>query len=234
VISFSFLFGLSSQTINFLNSFDEISKMLVNSGYATIQFSFAGLGSSEGKYEDMTFERQGKQIDDVLYWMRKQKYINPQNIHIIAQSCGAPSTLLADTKNIQSIIFICGAFNTYENLKRMFMKRNAFNPEGVSHYPRSDGSMSVLSRGFWDTTFSMKENELIKKKTMPVFLIGGTVDDYVMKEDIEHADSIFPNPKKKLKIYTGGNHGMDDIAKEMRKEFLQDICDFYESNNLIK
>lgn len=218
-----FVSGLGADLHEDNNSFDEISKKLVEVNFASLQFSFSGLGNSEGDYKDMTFERQAKQIEDVLKWMKNQTYIDSRHIQIIAQSCGAPSTLFADIKEIQSVIFICGAFNTYENLKRMFIKRNAFNPEGVSKYPRSDGSITILNRGFWDTIFSMNENDLIKKQTMPVFLVGGTLDDYVMKEDIEHAYSLYLNYKKKLKIYTDGNHGMDDVPKQTRDEFLNDI-----------
>jgi dienelactone hydrolase len=221
-----FVGGLGADLHEDFNSFDEISMRLVESVFATVQFTFAGLGKSEGKYEDMTFERQAKQIEDMLLWMNKQHHINPHRIGIIAQSCGAPSTLLAKTKDIQSIIFICGAFHAYENLQRMFVKRNAFNPTGISRYPRSNGSVTILNKGFWDCMISMDEDVLIKEKQMPVFLIGGEHDTYIMKKDIEQAFAQFPNPKKKLKIYEGGNHGMDDVTKKVRNEFLNDICEW--------
>jgi uncharacterized protein len=57
-----FVAGFGADLHEYNNSHDEIAERLVNSGFLTIQFSFAGRGKSEGSYEEMTIDRQAKQV----------------------------------------------------------------------------------------------------------------------------------------------------------------------------
>ncbi len=209
------------------NSFDEISKLLVKSGYSTLQFSFAGCGKSQGKYVEMTFERQARQIEDIIAWMLSQSIIDSNRIGIIAQSCGAPSTLLADVSQVKPLFFISGAFNTYANLKRKFIEKKAYNPTGLSNYPRSNGKTDPIGPNFWNDLEKLDESNLAQKIRSPVFIATGTNDSYVNTQDARNIYNFFPNPLKRIKIYNDGDHGLEN-PEPVRKELLRDIVNWFQ------
>ena len=83
-------FGMDLHEYN--GSFDEIAKVLVNEGFLTLQFSFAGCGKSEGDFVEMTFRRQAAQVRDMFEYLVKREDVDKKRIGVIAQSCGVPST----------------------------------------------------------------------------------------------------------------------------------------------
>lgn len=54
--------GLAMNLHEWGGSFDEISQKLVENGFLTFRFSFAGCGQSEGDFKEMTISRQAKQV----------------------------------------------------------------------------------------------------------------------------------------------------------------------------
>ena len=226
--SILFLSGLGMDLHEDENSFDEISQLLVTNNFLTLQFSFAGRGKSAGNYEKMTFEHQARQIEDVLYWLQNYDDVDKKHIGIVAQSCGAPSTLLTTISGVKSVFFISGEFNTYANLKRKFIERHTYNPTDISIYPFSNGTKINLNKTFWENLSQYKEMECVKKFNLPVFIAQGTADDYVSPIDAHHAFKLFPNQQKQIKLYPNGDHGLGN-PPNVRKELLQNIVQWFTS-----
>ncbi len=222
-----FASGLGADLHEDGNSFDEISRLLVQKGFLTLQFSFAGCGKSEGNYAEMTFERQARQIEDVLTFLIKQNAVDVQRIGLIAQSCGAPSALLTELSGIKSLLFISGAFNTYANLKRKFIEKNAYNSNGISYYRRSNGKVDPIGSDFWKVLASYNEIKQAKKLTMPVFLATGDRDSYVYPEDAKCIYEAIPHKNKRLKVYPGGDHGLTKPV-QVRAKFLHEVVEWFD------
>lgn len=223
-----FVSGLGADLHEDGNSFDEISKLLVKNGFLTLQFSFAGCGKSEGNYAEMTFERQARQIEDVLTILLQQIAVDTQRVGLIAQSCGAPSALSVDLSGIKSVLFISGAFNTYDNLKRKFIEKKAFNPSEISYYPRSSGKIDPIGSNFWKTFESYDEIKQAKILSVPVFLATGDSDSYVYPDDAKRIFEAVPHKNKRLKIYPSGDHGLEK-PPQARAEFLRDAVEWFKS-----
>ncbi|MEK7165324.1 MAG: alpha/beta hydrolase [Patescibacteria group bacterium] len=223
-----FVSGLGADLHEDGNSFDEISRLIVKNGYTTVQFSFAGTGKSQGNYAEMTFVRLARQIEDVLSWLMKHKNIDIKKIGIIAQSCGAPSTLLTDLTNIKSVLFLSGAFNTYANLKRKFIEKKAYNPGGISYYPRTSGKSDPIGSNFWKVLETYDEIKQANELLMPVFLATGDQDSYVYPDNTKRIYEAIPHEKKRLKIYKDGDHGLEK-PPHVHAEFLRDVVEWCKS-----
>ncbi len=218
-----FVSGLGMTMHEWNNSFDEISQVLVKEGYATLQFSFSGCGASEGDYKEMSFERQAKQIEDVINYLLTQKNIDKNRLGMIAQSCGFPSVVLSDVSFIKTIVSISGVFSPYKNLKNIFQKRQAFNPTGISRFPRSSGDVTEIGTDFWKMLEAYDEPTLLKNIAQPLLVIYGDRDDKIPLDDVMRGYAMLGSSKNELKIFSGGDHGIVKVPKEMREEFLQDI-----------
>lgn len=219
--------GLGMDLHEWNNSFDEISRLLVKQGYLTLQFSFSGCGNSQGKYVEMTFNRQARQIEDMLAHLQNRQNVNENKIGLVAQSCGVPSTLLVNTQIIISYIFISGAFDPYNELKRMFIKRNAFNPSGISKYPRSSGAITYFGKAFWQDLKKYNEQVLIRSINVPALVLHGDKDDYIPFVKAQSAFKFFPNSKSRFKLFRGADHGFE-IPLAVREEFLREVVNWFQ------
>ena len=217
-----FVSGFDEDFHEYANTFDEIAEKLVKKAFLTIQFSFAGLGKSEGDYKKTTLERQTNQIKDIFESIRKNPKVNPRRIGIIAQSFGVPSLILALPLPSKSLVFISGVVNPYEEMKEIFVKRNSFNPTGTSTLPRSDGKFTAVGPGFWKSLKNINLHSCLKTHQKPLLILHGSADTHVPVDEVKGFYQKFSG-KKSLKIYEGGDHGITDVPKAMHQEFLDDI-----------
>ena len=136
-----FVSGLGATLHETNNSFDEITQSLSDAGFATLQFSFAGRGKSEGDYEKMTLTRQAEQINDVATWMIKQTFCDTKRIGLYAMSFGVPSTMQSSLHNIISFCFTSGAYTPFLSIQKMFSEKGEYHPDGISWRKFSTGEI---------------------------------------------------------------------------------------------
>lgn len=221
-----FVSGFGQDYHEYANTFDEIVKNLVKEGFLTIQFSFAGVGNSEGNYKETTLERQAAQIKDILEFVKKNPKVELKRIGIAAQSFGVPALILALPLPVKSLVFISGAVNPYESIKEVFIERKAFNPAGVSTLPRSDGKFTSVGPEFWKDLKRYKNlPSLLKSHIGSLLVLHGTEDTYVPVDKVKRFYQAISG-EKTLKIYEDGEHGIEK-PKEKRREFLQDIVSWF-------
>lgn len=137
-----FVSGFGMDLHEYKNSHDEIAQTLVKNGFMTLQFSFAGRGTSAGNYLEMTLQRQAVQIDDVISWLSKT--INSEDnrkIGLHATSFGVPSTMCAQLAKITSLCFVSGAYYPGKSMRQVFIEERhvVVEPGKNVVIPRSDG-----------------------------------------------------------------------------------------------
>jgi dipeptidyl aminopeptidase/acylaminoacyl peptidase len=208
------------------NAHDEMAQVLCDAGFATIQFSFAGRGGSEGKYEEMTLTRQGNQVDDVVEWTRKQTFCDPKRIGIYAMSFGVASALCSSLQNVTSLCFISGAYSPGESLQEMFRLKGEYNPDGISWRKFSTGEIVRFPASFWQ---DLKLFDCMKAASLiiiPTMIIHGDNDAKISHKE---AQSVYDAIKceKKIKIFSGGDHGIVDVPRPMRDEFLHVVVEWF-------
>lgn len=208
------------------NSYDELAGRLVNAGFITLQFTFAGKGNSEGSYEEMTVARQGKQVEDVLSWFKNQDQVDSTRIGVFAQSFGVASVLNADLQKIKSICLLGGVYYP-SKMSEAFEQNGRYDPTGISFRNHTNGTQSKVGPEFWKAIEDFNTEQFCKRLTMPVYILHGDSDKKISMEDSQKAFHFFTSPKKKLKIYSGGDHPMVQVPRPLREEFLQDVVNWF-------
>lgn len=224
-----FVSGFGMDLHEWANSFDEIAKKLVESGYLTIQFSFSGLGKSEGNYRSTSISKQSQELRDVIRFARKFKQGDPNKVGIIAQSLGASVTVQSLPLQVNSIIFISGSLNPLGSLKRVFHEERGvnINPKGVTRLPRSGGKVTEIGYQFWDDLQKINLTKKLKESQFPIFVIHGSLDTKVLDEEAKEIIESHSGMSK-LKIFSKGDHGIEEVSPEVRRQFLEDIIDWFE------
>ncbi|OGG04131.1 hypothetical protein A2Z33_03130 [Candidatus Gottesmanbacteria bacterium RBG_16_52_11] len=225
-----FVSGFGMDLHEYLNKNDTISRLLVERGIATVQFSFAGRGRSEGDYRQMTISRQAAQVEDVLAWMRDQPLFDRTRNGVYAISFGVPSTLAADLISVKTLCLNAGAYYPGKGIRQVFIEeRNVKVEDGKDvALPGSSGEMTVVGSQFFPDIDAFDPEKHVDEIRQPVLVIHGTLDTKVKTEDVKHIFPLIPSRKKQLKIFEGGDHGISDVPRPIREEFLQLVVEWYQ------
>lgn len=214
--------GLAMDYHEWGGSFDQISKHLTENGLLVYRFSFAGSGGSEGDFKEMTVTRQAKQVKDVVDFVRRDPSVDKKRIAILAQSMGGPSTIEALPLSIRALIFLSSPLNVAKSFRQILMKRKAYNPNGASYVPRSDGKVTPIGRQIWDDFKKLNLKTKLKSRSPRATLIlHGTADKLVQPKEAELLLK-YAKGDKEMVIYPKGDHGIE-FPKKARREMLGKI-----------
>lgn len=224
-----FVSGFGMDLHEYKNSFDEISEYLVREGYVTLQFSFAGRGNSAGDYREMTLERQGMQVEDMTAWFANHGLVNRDRLGLFAQSFGAPSSLYADLGIFKTICLNGGAYYPGRSLRQVFIQERDVKVEADQDVklPRSDGTFTVVGKQFFPNIDQFRPEVFISSLTQPMFLLHGSQDTKVKTAEVKSIYEMIRSTNKKLKIFEGGGHCINDAPPKMRAEFLETVVEWF-------
>ena len=224
-----FVSGFGMDLHEYINSNDEISKRLVKNRFITLQFSFAGCGKSEGNYNEMTIQRQADQVEDVIAGLKKNNDVDVEQIGLHATSFGVPSSIATDLSDIASMCLVAGAFYPGRSLRRVFIEERGvvINQDGETALPRSSGQQTKVGKDFWKSIDAFDPKKYTKKLNQPVLVIHGDQDTKISTPDMKKAFGSIASKKKKLKIFKGGDHGITDVPRKKREEFLNEVVEWF-------
>jgi dienelactone hydrolase len=222
-----FVSGIGANLHETNNSHDEIAEKLVHAGFVTVQFSFAGRGNSEGDYEKMTLSRQGAQVDDVIEWTKKQPFCDTNKIGMYAMSFGVASSLQSSLQNVTSLCLTSGAYLPKESLKKLFELRGEYHPDGISWRKFSTGEIVRFPSSFWQDLESFNGMKIASTITTPTLIIHGDNDLKISESVAQSVYSAIQSTKKEIKIFIGGDHGIIDVPRTMREEFLHTVVKWF-------
>lgn len=214
------------------NSNDEIAMRLVDVGFITLQFSFAGRGKSEGDYRDMTLDRQAKQVTDVFIWLLQQPTVDRSRVGILATSFGCSTSMLVDNTLFKSLCFVSGVYfldQRFEKSLRADFTSTIVTKTGETVFRDEDGSTTIVGPQFWETYKQFNAINLAQNIKTPVFMIHGDRDMYIKPTEAKKVFNAFAAQNKRFKLFTGGDHGISDVPRPMREEFLSDVVEWFKS-----
>jgi len=224
-----FVSGLGMSLHEWNNSFDELSKRLVDAGFFTLQFTFS-IFHPGGSCRELPLDKRASEFTDVLVWMKKRQNVDVHRMGILAQSFGVPTVLCADLATTKSLVFVGGAYFPYKSISKVYEELGTMiNYQGDTTLPRSSGENTTVGKKFWENLVSYDDIVQVKRINQSAYMIHG---DHDTKIPVSHAQRVFDeisSKDKKFKIFKGGDHGITDVPRPMREEFLRDVVDWFQN-----
>lgn len=229
------------------NSNDEISKKLIGKGFVTVQFSFAGRGNSQGDYLQMTLDRQGEQIADILTFIQQRRDIDLKRVGIHATSFGCPTTMvyltsfvrhrlakLKKKKPIAAVCFVSGVYNVSLRIQvEREENRIAFKRNNKTYFFDPFDNEIPVGADFWESLNTFDPIAISQQMTVPIFIIHGGKDVYIQTNNYQEVFNSWGAKEKNIKVFPGGDHGITDVPRTIREEFLTDVVEWF-SDTLVK
>jgi len=205
--------------------FDELSAVLIKSGFQVIRFSFAGTGKSEGNFETMTLESQIQQLKDIIAYVAKDRFTKPRKIGILGQSFGA-ATIIASLPipKIKTILLASASTMPSVALAKQLKRQRSYNPEGTSILLRTDQRKIRVGYSIWKSLAHFNLIGSIAKATQPVLFIYGSKDRTVKLTEAHQYFAAVPG-KKKIHIIELADHG---FTGKFRPKFLDLVVEWFE------
>ncbi|MFZ5845012.1 MAG: HIT domain-containing protein [Patescibacteria group bacterium] len=222
-----FVPGLGMTLHEWNSSFDEIAERLVNNGFLTIQFQFPIFDRS-GHCRELPLDERAMILKEVIKWVARQSTVNPQRIGILAQSYGVATVMSLTSLSVKTLCLVSGSYNPKESIAKVYQERGVkINYQGDTTLPRSSGEFTTVGKEFWQAARNFDGVLAAKKIHAPVLFIHGDRDTKIPVSEVEKVFVAVPSTNKKLKVFKGGDHGITDVPRPMREEFLQDVVEWF-------
>lgn len=222
-----FVHGLGMTMHEWNNSFDEIAERLVTEGFATLQIQFDIFKNNEVR--ELPLKKRAKQLNEVLEWLEHQSFVDNARMGMVAQSYGAATALSTNLQLVRSIILVGGTYDLQKAIEIVYRELGVkIHYDRDTTLPRSSGEHTTVDAQFWRDANEFDAHKLGQKlKTQSVFVIHGDHDTKNSADIAENFYASLRTKQKKLKIFIGGDHGIIDVPRVMRKEFLDDVVEWF-------
>ncbi len=228
-----FVSGLGMTMHEWNGSFDEIAVRLNDIGILTLQFEF-DISKPDGSVRELPLDERAEQFTDAFHWLLARPDVDIKCIGIVAQSFGVPTILNSDMFPAASIVCIGGAYYPEKNIRRVYEELGVMiNFDGDTTMPPSSGERTTVDREFWQNLTSFDPITRVKRITQPVLMVHGDQDTKVFIAEAQRIFSLIPSKKKKLKIFNDGDHGIIDVPRTMREEFLKDVVQWFKETLIL-
>ncbi len=182
--------------------FSKIAYPLVEEGFAIFSFMFPGYEPSEGKFEDVTVEKEVETLEDVYNFV-KTLDINKERIGSISQSLGCYVTLLSKLP-FKCNILISPAIDLKTVFTREFGGYGILEKLEKGNDVKLDFGVTIYSK-FWENVKNHGLLQNFDRIQQPTFIIFGDKDDGTTIPEIKEFFNSLPEPKK-LEILEGAEH----------------------------
>lgn len=219
-----FVSGFGMTLHEYKNSFDEISNDLVVQGIETLQFTFP-IFDENGLCRELPLTTRANMTEEVLSWVHAQRDVDTKKIGVLAQSYGAATVLGVNLKLIKTLLVVSGAYFPKRSIAQVYREKGVnINYSGDTSLPRSSGENTTVGKEFWIDIDNFDDLGKAKQVHLPFLMIHGDHDSKIPVSDARKIFAAIASPKKKIKIFKGGDHGIVDVPRPMREEFLSDVA----------
>lgn len=181
----------------------NISRALTHNRIAVMRFDFAGLGNSEGKFEDSNFSTN---IDDLISAATylKKNYKSPKII--VGHSLGGAAGVFAANEiySIQAIVTI-GAPSNPSHVEHLFEDQiENINLEGEATFEIS-GRPFTIKKHFLEDLSSKNMTKLLQESRKPILVLHSPQDKIVEITNAKEIYNAAHHPKSFISL-DGANH----------------------------
>lgn len=220
-----FVHGFGTDKNEAFSYLSDIALSLKNK-FRIVRFDFSGYGKSEGKQEEVNYQKQAGDLDCVIEYVKSNF---PGKIFIVAHSMGTFVTCFLSPTGIEKTVFtgIPNSNTGYiiERLKgRISSREGSFvDTEGITTYPRTFGEVQKIGPSFWKVLGEFNPVEAVSKysKKTDLLIIHFNQDDVVGSQYMNEYESI----KEAKILWLDGNHSV--TRKEDREIVINTIREFF-------
>lgn len=212
-----FVQGLGMTKHEWNNSFDEIAGVLRQAGFKTIQFDLPIF--KNGETRELPLHSRAEIVQKAA-----AKY-KPEGL--LGQSYGAITSLVANLPSVKTQLFVSPALSPMKSLIRVYKERGVnIHYDGDTTLPRSSGENTTVGKEFWEDIKDFDDMKAAKNIKIPICILHGDHDSKISVATVKHFYNAISGDKM-LKIYSGGDHGIVDVPRPLREEFLKDIVNWF-------
>lgn len=220
-----FVHGFGTNKNEGSNYFLDVANALKET-YRIVRFDFAGYGASEGKQEEVNYEKQTKDLEAIIIYVRQQF---DGNIFLFAHSMGCLVTAMLSPNGIQKTVFSSIPNYNTNYLSNFFQNWISSKPggtvdkNGVSMFPRSAGGVQKIGSSFWkilEDFDPMKAVSEFARKTK--LLIIHAKQDPIIGTDFVKEYSDIPGVED---IWMDGDHNY--TKKDDREIVIEKVKTFF-------
>lgn len=221
--------GFGMDMHEYKNAHDEIAEELVKANFVTVQFDFSYQKHiTDTEDEEIPLSKRTHEAEDVVMAVIKNKNIDQTKIGLLGMSFGVSTILKMDMSNIKSLCLVSGlGFRPAKFIKRYTDKGAIINRNGVTKLPRTSGKITKIAPDFWSDFDNLVHEKLVTNLTKPTMVIYGDKDTYIFYDDVMSVYQAMPQGHKYLKLFKHGDHGIVDVPREMRQEFLRTVVKWF-------
>ena len=171
----------------------RISRGLVAQGYAVVRYDFAGIGQSEGQFEDTNFTTSVEDLICVSNYLR-QNYEAPSIL--VGHSFGGAVVLgsASNIKEVKAVATIAAPSKPCHVIKQFAEFEKEIEEKGQADVLLS-GRPFVMKKQFLDDVYSQNQDETIRKMKTPLLVFHSPHDTTVLIKEAEHIYGYAKHPK---------------------------------------
>lgn len=224
-VTIVFVHGFATDKHETAHYFDDLSGAL-QKDFRIVRFDFSGCGKSEGRSEDINYEKHADDLRAVLAFVKNEF---GGTTYIFAHSMGCFVTALLNPEGIAKTIFTSIPNNNpqyiTDRLVQYFGSRagSRIDFKGISVFPRSSGALQKIGPSFWHGLSPLKPAELVAEfaQHTQLLIIHPSQDEIVGKEYLEEYRAI---PGVTVE-WIEGSHSFENL--EERKKLIERIQGFF-------
>lgn len=223
-----FVHGFGANKNEGENYFVDVANALKDN-YRIVRFDFAGCGQSEGRQEDVNYEKQAKDLEAVLSYVKKEC---GERIYIYAHSMGCFITALLNPNGIEKVV-MSSIPNTNTTYLADFFDRwisqkpgGSVDRQGISIFPRSAGGVQKIGPSFWSVLTSFAPLETVSRfaQKTKLLIIHAKQDPIIGTEYVKE----YANISGAEDVWVDGDHNY--TKKEDRDIVIEKVKKFFNTN----
>jgi alpha-beta hydrolase superfamily lysophospholipase len=176
----------------------RISRGLVAHGYGVVRYDFAGIGHSEGKFEDTNFTTSIEDIQQVAAYMR-DNYDAPAVL--VGHSFGGAVVLGAagGIKSVKAVATVAAPSKPCHVIKQFAEFEDQIVKDGQADVLLS-GRPFIIKKHFIDDVYSHNQDATIAKMKVPLLVFHSPHDQTVLIKEAEHIYNYAKHPKSFISL----------------------------------
>lgn len=176
----------------------RISRGLVAQGYAVLRYDFAGIGNSEGQFEDTNFTTS---VEDLILVAQHLKENYQAPAILIGHSFGGTVVLgsAEKIKSVKGVVTVAAPSKPCHVIKQFAEFESEIESKGKADVLLS-GRPFVMKKQFLDDVYKQNQDETIRKMKTPLLVFHSPRDETVLIKEAEHIYGYAKHPKSFISL----------------------------------